>query len=116
MEKHFHRKKSCEKRCKICTCTNILLFGAPWLANGMFLAYYNPIFVPLAHVKVKDIINQFDKVCNAPLIYNMFDLNTAQLILNTLLHLLVDEDKLIFKTEKNDMYSVHNAYRLCVNR
>lgn len=62
MKKHFHRKKSCEKRCKIGTCTNILLFCTPWLANGMFLADYNPIFAPLAHVKVKDIINRFDKV------------------------------------------------------
>jgi len=58
-------------RWRIGTYTNILLFGAPWLANGMFLADDNPTFAPLAHVKMKDIIDQFDKVWNAPLIYNM---------------------------------------------
>lgn len=60
------------------------LFGAPWIANGMSLAYDNPTFAPLAHIKVKYIIEQSDKVCNAPFIYNLFDPNTTQLILSTL--------------------------------
>jgi len=35
------------------------------------------------HIKVKDIIDQSHKVWNAPLIFNLFDPNTAQFILNT---------------------------------
>ena len=66
------------------------MFGAPWIANGMFLEDDNPTFSPLAHLKVKDIIDKFDKVWNAPLVCNMFDLNTAQMILNTLFHLMAD--------------------------
>jgi len=48
-------------------------------------------------LKVKDIIEQHHKVCNVPIIYNMFDHNTTQLILNTPLQPLVTEDKLIWK-------------------
>jgi len=45
---------------------------------------------------------------------NLFDHNTTQLILNTHLHLLVHEDKIIWKAEKNGNYSIHSAYRICV--
>lgn len=108
MEKHFYRKNSYEKgaRWRVGTCISIPLFGAPWIANGMSLAYDNPTFAPLAHLKVKDIIDQSDKVWNTPFIFNLFDPNTTQLILSTPLHPLVDEDKLIWKAEKNGMYSV----------
>jgi len=44
----------------------------------------------------------------------MFDHNTSQLILNTPLHPFVDEDKIIWKAEKNGSYSIRSAYRICV--
>jgi hypothetical protein len=64
VEKHFHRKNDCEKgaRWRIGTCTNIPLFGASWLRNIMAIADDNPIFAPVSHIKVKDIIDQSHKV------------------------------------------------------
>ena len=90
------------------------MFGAPWFKDGMFFADDNPIFAPLTNAKVKDIIDKQHKVWNAPLIYNLFDNNTTQLVLNTPLQPLVTGDKLIWKAEKNGMYSVRSAYRICV--
>jgi len=98
----------------ISTSDNISLFGAPWLKDGLSFVDNNPIFAPFSHLKLKDIIEQHHKVWNAPLIYIMFDHNTAQVILNTSLQPLVTEDRLIWKVEKNDMCSVRNAYRICV--
>ena len=50
----------------------------------------------------------------APLIHNLFDVHTAQLILDTLLQQLVTEDKMIWKGEKSGKYSVKSVYRICV--
>jgi hypothetical protein len=90
------------------------LFGAPWLKDGCSLSTQSPLYAPLAHVKVQDIIEPSTKVWNATLISNLFDHNTSQLILNTSLHHLVHEDKIIWKAEKNGSYSVRSAYRICV--
>jgi hypothetical protein len=90
------------------------LFGAPWLKDGLFLTTYNLIFASLAHAKVRDIIEQSMKVCNTTLIYNLFDNVTTQLILSTLFQPLVDDDKLIWNGERNGLYFVCNAYRICV--
>lgn len=87
---------------------------APWLKDGLFLTTDNYIYALLSHVNVKDIIDHSTKVGNALLIYNLFDQNTTQLILNTPLQPLVNEDKLIWKTEKNGNYSVCSACILCV--
>jgi len=43
----------------------------------------------------------------------MFDHKTTQLILNTLIHLLVHEDKFIWKVGKNGTSSIRSAYRIC---
>lgn len=83
--------------------------------NGLFLTTDSSICAPLTHVKVKDIIDQSSKVRNAPLIYNLFDPGTTQLILNMPLQPLVTEDKLIWKGEKNGNYLVCSAYRMCVS-
>jgi len=79
---------------------SIPLFGSPWLKDGCSLSTQSPLYVALAHVKVQDIIEPSTKVLNATLISNMFDHNTTQLILNTPLHPLVHEDKIIWKAEK----------------
>lgn len=73
--------------CHIGTWANIPLFGARWLKDGLFFTTYNFIFVLLAHAKVRDIIDQSMKVCDTPLIYNLFDNVTTQLILSTHLQL-----------------------------
>lgn len=60
-------------RWRIGTGEKISLFSALWLKDELFLTVVNPIYAPLAHVKVKDNIDQSSKVWNTPLIYNMFD-------------------------------------------
>jgi len=93
---------------------SIPLFGAPWLKDGCSFSTQSPLYALLAHVKIQDIIEPSTKVWNATLIYNMFDHNTTQLILNTPLHPLAHEDKFIWKAEKNGSYSVRNVYQICV--
>jgi len=87
---------------------------APWLKDGCSLSTQSPLYAPVAHVKVQDIIEPSTKVWNATLISNLFDHNTSQLILNTPPHPLVHEDKIIWKAEKNGSYSVRSAYRIFV--
>jgi len=62
----------------------------------------------------KDIIEPSTKIWNTALISNMFDYNIIQLILDTPLHPLVHEDKIIWKAGKNGNYFVRSAYRICV--
>jgi hypothetical protein len=82
-------------RWRIGSGARIPLFGALWLKGGCSLSTQSPIYASLAHVKVQDIIEPSTKVWNATLISNLFDHNTSQLILNTPLHPLVNEDKTI---------------------
>jgi len=44
----------------------------------------------------------------------MFESDTAARILQTLLFVQVVDDRLIWKAERNGLYSVKSAYRLCV--
>jgi len=90
------------------------LFGAPWLKDGCFLSTQSPRYATLSHVKVQYIIEPSTKVWNAALIYNLFDHNTTRLILNTPLHTLVHEDKIIWKVEKHCSCSVYSAYHIYV--
>jgi len=57
-------------------------------------------------MKLCDFIDQDLKFWKAPLIYNIFDVPTAQRTLNTSLQPLVTEDKLIWKGEKSGKYFV----------
>jgi len=74
---------------------SISLFGATWLKDGCSLSTQSPLYAALAHVKVQNIIEPSKNVWNATSISNLFDHNTTQLILNTPLHPLVHEDKII---------------------
>jgi len=65
-------------------------------------------------VKLSEFIDQVLKMWKAPLIHNLFDAHTAQLILDTSLQPLVTKDKMIWKGEKSGKYSVKSAYRICV--
>jgi len=101
-------------RWRIGSGVNIPFLGAHWLNDGLSLSTTNPIFEPLMQVKLSEFIDQELKILKAPLIHNLFDAHTAQLILNTPLEPLVTEDKMIWKEEKSDKYSVKSAYRICV--
>jgi len=66
-------------------------------------------------VKLSESIDQDLKVWKAPLIYIMFDSQTAHIFLGTPLQPLVTEDKMIWKGEKSGNYSVKSEYRICVS-
>jgi hypothetical protein len=55
------------------------------------------------------------KTWNVSVVQQVFDPVIARSILNTPLVDQVDEDRLIWKAEKNGYYSVKSAYRLCVD-
>lgn len=101
-------------RWRIGTSANIPLFGVPWLKDGRAFTTNCPMYSSLSHVKVQDIIEPTSKVWNTILISSLFDQNTTQIILNTPLHPLINEDKLVWKAAKSGNYSVRSAYRICV--
>lgn len=101
-------------RWRIGTGANIPLFGAPWLKDGRSFTTNCPMYETLSHVKVQNIIEPTTKVWSTTLISSPFGHNTIQIILNTTLHPLVSENKLVRKAEKNGNYFVRSAYRICV--
>jgi len=80
----FSAKMAVKKGARSCVSTSakIPLFGDPWIKDWLLLLTDIPIYAPLAHVKVIDIIDQANKVWNAPLIYNLFDQHNANLVVN----------------------------------
>lgn len=71
--------------------------------------------IALQPYSVGHLIDQGPKVWNEQLIRQLFAVDTAQNILNTPLHHQVETDKLIWKEEKNECYSVRTAYRICID-
>jgi len=74
---------------------NIPILGAPWLRDGKCLSTNGPLTVPLAHVNSSAFNDQPTKTWKAPLIYNLFEVTTANWILSTHFQPLVSNDKLI---------------------
>jgi len=59
-------------------------------------------------------MNLYDKSWNEQVIRKVFSVDIADKILHTPLIHQVEEDRIIWKEERNDRYSVSSAYRLCV--
>lgn len=64
--------------------------------------------------RVHSLVDHNSHSWNHQVIAHCFDYATAQSILKTPLIQQVEEDKLIWKVEKNGHYSVRSAYRLCM--
>jgi hypothetical protein len=62
---------------------------------------------------VSDIINPDEKSWNVPLITSLFDISSANKILNTPLFSSVTTDKQVWRVERDGHFSVKSAYRLC---
>ena len=60
-------------------------------------------------------MNLYDKRWNEQVVRQVFSTDIADKILHTPLISQVDEDKIIWKAERNGRYSMHSAYRLCVS-
>jgi hypothetical protein len=84
------------------------------LKDGKCLSSDGPLVVPLDHVNLFAFIDQSTKTWKTLLIYNLFDVTTAHLILSTPIQPMIPNDKLIWKAKKNGTYSGHSAYRICV--
>ena len=63
---------------------------------------------------VNSLMEENGKKWNEPLIRHIFSHDIVAAILNTPLIFQVQQDKLIWKAERNGKYSVRSAYRLCV--
>ena len=60
-------------------------------------------------------MNLLDESWNAYTVRQVFSADITYKILHTPLIPQVDADKVIWKAERNDRYSVRSAYRLCVS-
>ena len=94
--------------------TSIPLLDEPWIQNGPCIDSTIQGAHHVKSCKVADFIDIHSKKWNAPLITQVFSHDLATETLNTPLYDQVPVDNLIWKAEKNGIYSVRSAYRLCV--
>jgi hypothetical protein len=102
-------------RCKIGNAFNIPIISEPWIELGYSIPPVGEDMLALQPYSVGHLIDQGPKVWNEQLVRQLFAVDTTQQILNTPLHQQVEMDMLIWKTEKNECYSVRSAYRICIN-
>jgi len=92
----------------------IPILDAPWLSNGESIDCNIAGGYHVRDFKVHNLMSEYGKVWNAPLISLVFSNDIAEAILNTPLFEQVQNDRLIWKAERNGCYTVRSAYRLCV--
>jgi len=96
------------------TSQNISILDEPWLLNGDRI---NENIVGANFVRdffVSSLMNTSSKGWNQKVIQQVFSSNIADSILQTPLVDQVVDDRLIWKAEKNGLYSVKRADRLCM--
>ncbi|GAU30093.1 hypothetical protein TSUD_38890 [Trifolium subterraneum] len=93
---------------------DIPLFNENWLYDASSVSIQQIEVLLDASGTVADIIASDENCWNVPLITTMFDPSCAVKIIATPLYKSVSDDKRIWRVENNGMYSVWNAYRLCV--
>lgn len=93
---------------------HIPILNEPWLPNGDCISSD----IPGAHFvhtfTINSLMNLHDKSWNEHVVRQVFSEDIANQILRTPLISQVQEDRLIWKAERNGRYSVRSAYRLCV--
>ena len=94
--------------------TTIPILDAPRLSNGESIDGNIAGGYHVRDFKVHNLMSEYGKVWNAPLIRKVFSNDIAEAILNTPLFEQVQNDRLIWKAERNGCYTVRRAYRLCV--
>lgn len=93
---------------------SIPIIDEPWLGNGAKLDINIANAHLLRNFGVDSLIHTHSKTWNVEVIHQVFDDASAAAILQTPLIEQVTEDALIWKVERNGLYSVKSAYRLCV--
>ena len=93
----------------------IPILNEPWLSGGHRLA--NDIVGAnlVQGYAVKELMYPSMKEWNREVISHIFSPEVANSIVSTPLLEQVETDKLVWKAEKNGIYSVKSAYRLCVD-
>jgi len=86
----------------------------PWLVNGARIDFNIPNAHLLNYFAVNSLLHPLSKSWNEDIIHQIFDFDTAAQILQTPLFAQVADDRLIWKAERNGVYSVKSAYHLCV--
>lgn len=96
--------------------SKIRIWKQPWLREGESLCLQSE---PPSHVSilyVKDIVHPGVKAWNQELINSIFPPEDAHAILKVPLLNDIDEDQVIWKLNRNGLYSVRSAYHLCVEK
>ncbi|KAK2427871.1 hypothetical protein QL285_026426 [Trifolium repens] len=93
---------------------DVSLLNENWLYDASSLSVQDTKASLAATLSVADVIMPDEKSWNLPLISSLFEPNSVQKIVRTPLYSSVTDDKRIWHKEKDGMYSVKSAYRLCV--
>jgi len=95
---------------------NIPILNEPWMCYGDNIDRNIAGAHFVSHAFINSLMDPYAKRWNEPMVRQVFSDNIAAQILNTHLFEQVQQDPLIWKAEKHGYYSVHSAYRLCVNK
>jgi len=101
-------------RWSIASGANIPILNEPWLSNGEFIGSDIPGSHFVHNFTIISLMNLYDKSWNEQVVRQVFIDDIANKILHTPLISQVDEDKIIWKAERHERYSVRSAYKLCV--
>lgn len=93
---------------------SIPILNEPWLQGGKGIDGNFPENYFLHNYIVRSLMDTGNKQWNTYLILRIFNVDQAKDILQTPLVPQVPEDRLIWKGERNGLYLVNSAYRLCM--
>ncbi|XP_058779420.1 uncharacterized protein LOC131653326 [Vicia villosa] len=94
---------------------SIPAWGQIWLHDSTSLMNPWPNNPMISRLKFSDLMQPNVKQWSTNLIYSLVGEGIAEIVLNTPLFGVVQEDKIVWKLERNGDYSVPSAYRFCIN-
>jgi hypothetical protein len=101
---------------KIGSGNNISILYEPWMCNGESIGGRIKGAHFVYHTSINHLMDPYAKRRNEHVVRWVFNDNIAVKILNTPLFDQVQQDRLIWRAENHDYYSVRSAYRFCVNK
>ena len=102
------------RRWKIGDGSLIPIWNNNWIAGNGYLTLQNQGPTPIDNLKVSDCILPEEKAWNVPFLLSIFDEHIVNQVVNTPLYPSVHDDRLVWTKENNGEYSVHSAYRMCM--
>jgi hypothetical protein len=89
---------------------NISIWDQKWLVNGAVISKPPNLVEELHHLNVSDLFGDYDKHWNVNLVNSLFDTSVIDMVLSTPLFNSVNHDKIIWRYEKDEIFSVKSAY------